>query len=77
MKGSVKETMGNVLVCRVQAEDKDNRGTAAWKVKYQIHGDTDNNFQIETDPETNDGLLYVKKVRSIPSVYYKDVPSLI
>lgn len=68
-KGSVKETVGDVLVCRVQADDKDTRGTAAWKAKYQIHGDTDNNFQIETDPETNDGLLYVKKVRSTPSIH--------
>lgn len=67
MAGSVKETMENVLVCRVQAEDEDTRGSAAWKVKYQIHGDPDNNFHIETDNETNDGLLYVKKVRSILS----------
>lgn len=61
--------MDNVLVCRVQADDKDTSGTAAWKVKYQIHDDPENNFRIETDPETNDGLLYVKKVRSILSVY--------
>lgn len=67
MAGSVKETMKNVLVYRVQAEDKDTRGSAAWKVKYQIHGDPDNNFHIETDNETNDGLLYVIKVRSILS----------
>lgn len=60
--GSAKETVENVLACRVQAEDADTRGTAAWRVKYQIHGDANDNFRIETDPETNDGLLYVKKV---------------
>lgn len=64
----MKETVNNTLVCRVQAEDKDTTGTAAWKVKYEVHGDTGNNFQIETDPETNDGLLYVIKVRPIPFV---------
>lgn len=63
----MKENVDNALVCRVQAEDEDTRGTEAWKVKYQIHGDADNNFQIETDPETNDGLLYVKKVQFILS----------
>lgn len=63
----MKENKDNALVGRVQAEDKDTRGTAAWRVKYQIHGDPDNKFQIETDNETNDGLLYVKKVQSILS----------
>lgn len=57
--------MENVLVSRVHVEDKDARGTAAWRVKYQIHGDTNENFRIETDPETNDGLLYVRKVRRV------------
>ncbi|XP_075898207.1 desmocollin 2-like protein isoform X2 [Nelusetta ayraudi] len=61
IEGSVKENVDNALVQRVQAEDKDTRNTAAWRVNYQIHGDPDNKFQIETDPETNDGLLYVKK----------------
>lgn len=77
MEGSVMENVNNVLVCRVQAEDKDTTGTAAWKVEYQIHGDTDNNFHIETDPETNDGLLYVKKVQSILYFIEKDVSVLL
>jgi len=38
----------------------------AWKAKYRIDGDTNNNFRITTDPETNEGLLYVDKV-STPS----------
>lgn len=58
----MKEREGNVLVSRVQVEDKDTRGTVAWRVKYKIHGDMNENFRIETDPETNEGLLYVRKV---------------
>lgn len=52
----------NVLVSRVQVTDKDTKGTAAWRAKYEIQGDTNNNFRITTDPETNEGLLYVEKV---------------
>ncbi|XP_076596261.1 cadherin-like protein 26 isoform X2 [Chaetodon auriga] len=59
--GKVKEGEENVLVTRLQATDKDTKGTEAWRAKYQIHGDTDNNFRITTDPETNEGLLYLEK----------------
>lgn len=60
--GRVKEGEENVLVSRLQMTDGDTRGTPAWRGKYQIHGDTNNNFKIVTDPETNEGLLYVEKV---------------
>ncbi|XP_070766908.1 cadherin-like protein 26 isoform X2 [Enoplosus armatus] len=59
--GRVKEGKENVLVSRLQVTDKDTKGTAAWRAKYQIQGDTNNNFRITTDPETNEGLLYVEK----------------
>ncbi|XP_040920169.1 cadherin-13 isoform X2 [Toxotes jaculatrix] len=59
--GSVKEGQKNVLVSRLHTTDADTKGTAAWRVKYQIQGDTNNYFSITTDPETNDGLLYVEK----------------
>ncbi|KAM3871780.1 cadherin-like protein 26 [Diretmus argenteus] len=59
--GRVKETEEHVLVLRLQVTDKDTKGTAAWRAKYKIHGDTNNNFRITTDPETNEGLLYVEK----------------
>lgn len=57
----MKEGVENVLISRVQVRDKDSKGTAAWRVKYKIHEDT-GNFRISTDPETNDGLLYLEKV---------------
>ncbi|KAM6929800.1 cadherin-2-like [Lycodopsis pacificus] len=59
--GRVKEGEQNVLVKRLQVTDKDSKGTAAWRAKYQIQGDTNKNFRITTDPETNEGLLYVEK----------------
>ncbi|XP_027133093.1 cadherin-like protein 26 isoform X2 [Larimichthys crocea] len=59
--GKVKEGMENVLVSRLHVKDADTKGTMAWKALYRIHGDTHNYFKISTDPETNDGLLYVQK----------------
>ncbi|XP_029361392.1 B-cadherin-like [Echeneis naucrates] len=59
--GKVKEGQENVLVSRVQVRDEDMKGTAAWRAKYQIYGDTSNSFRITTDRETNEGLLYVNK----------------
>ncbi len=60
--GRVKEREENVLVWRLQVKDQDTKGTAAWRAKYQIQGDTNNNFRIRTDPDSNEGLLYVEKV---------------
>uniref|UniRef100_UPI0037E90618 cadherin-like protein 26 isoform X2 n=1 Tax=Semicossyphus pulcher TaxID=241346 RepID=UPI0037E90618 len=57
----VKEGEENVLVLRVQVKDEDVKGTPAWRAKYIVHGDSNENFEITTDPETNDGLLVVKK----------------
>ncbi|XP_024147802.1 cadherin-like protein 26 [Oryzias melastigma] len=57
----VKEGEKDVLVSRLQVKDEDSKGTKAWKAKYHIHGDTDNNFRITTDPDTNEGLLFVQK----------------
>ncbi|XP_068609675.1 cadherin-like protein 26 [Brachionichthys hirsutus] len=59
--GHVKEGEDHVLVLRLQVTDRDKRGTAAWRAKYRIQGDDDNNFRITTDPETNEGRLYVEK----------------
>uniref|UniRef100_A0A3B5R9S0 Cadherin domain-containing protein n=1 Tax=Xiphophorus maculatus TaxID=8083 RepID=A0A3B5R9S0_XIPMA len=58
---SVKEGLQGVLISRLQVTDEDTRGTKAWRAKYKIQGDTNNNFRIDTDPETNEGLLYVQK----------------
>uniref|UniRef100_A0A4W5N2S2 Cadherin 26, tandem duplicate 2 n=1 Tax=Hucho hucho TaxID=62062 RepID=A0A4W5N2S2_9TELE len=60
--GSIKERdSGDVPVLRLQVSDKDTKGTEAWKAKYTIHGDKDQNFRITTDPDTNEGVLFVEK----------------
>ncbi|TNN43109.1 Cadherin-2 [Liparis tanakae] len=59
--GRVKEGEQNVLVNRLQVKDNDSRGSAAWMARYQIQGNS--YFRITTDRETNEGLLYVTKVK--------------
>lgn len=59
--GRVKEGKENVTVLRLQVKDEDAKGTSAWKAKYTIHGDTNKNFRISTDPNTNEGILVVQK----------------
>ncbi|XP_074536672.1 cadherin-like protein 26 [Halichoeres trimaculatus] len=58
---SVREGEENVVVTRVQVKDEDTYGSPAWRAVYKIHGDSNNNFKITTDPETNKGLLTVAK----------------
>ncbi|XP_041860759.1 cadherin-like protein 26 isoform X2 [Melanotaenia boesemani] len=65
----VTEGEENVLVSRLQVKDEDVKGTAAWRAKFHIQGDTHNNFRITTDPETNEGLLYLEK-----QLNYEDDP---
>uniref|UniRef100_A0A667ZI92 Cadherin 27 n=1 Tax=Myripristis murdjan TaxID=586833 RepID=A0A667ZI92_9TELE len=54
------QTAGFSLV-RLHVTDGDSPNTAAWRAKYFIHGDEGGHFKIETDPETNDGILTVVK----------------
>lgn len=60
--GKVKERETGVEVLRLQVTDKDIRGSKAWKAKYTIYGDKKEQFKIETDPVTNEGILTVVKV---------------
>ncbi|KAJ8016236.1 hypothetical protein DPEC_G00005110 [Dallia pectoralis] len=59
--GSIKERDSGVEVLRLQVYDQDIAGSDAWKAKYTIHGDKDQNFRITTDPKTNEGVLLVEK----------------
>ena len=63
-KARVGENKADVLVLRIPVEDKDLKGTANWKVIFKItKGNENGYFRVDTDPETNEGLLYVTKVR--------------
>ncbi|XP_051515753.1 cadherin-like protein 26 [Myxocyprinus asiaticus] len=55
----VREGQHGEPVCRLQVTDKDSRGTAAWRAKYSLQGEQSQHFKIETDPETNDGVITV------------------
>uniref|UniRef100_H3CVJ9 Cadherin 15, type 1, M-cadherin (myotubule) n=1 Tax=Tetraodon nigroviridis TaxID=99883 RepID=H3CVJ9_TETNG len=48
-------------VGRVNVTDRDDPGTGNWEAKYSILNDQDGNFDIRTDPVTNQGLLTVVK----------------
>ncbi|KAI5619855.1 desmocollin-1 [Silurus asotus] len=61
-KGKVMENKANLLVLRIPVEDKDLKNTPNWKAVYEItKGNENGNFEIKTDPITNEGLLYVTK----------------
>lgn len=61
-KANIKENQADVLVLRIPVDDKDERKTKNWNAKFQItEGNANGNFRIDTDPETNEGLLYIIK----------------
>lgn len=61
-KGTVMENQQNVLVLRIPVEDRDLINTPNWRALYEVtKGNESGNFRMETDPKTNEGLLYVIK----------------
>ncbi|XP_042353536.1 desmocollin 2 like isoform X2 [Plectropomus leopardus] len=62
LTAKVKENEKEKLLLRIPVEDKDLKGTPNWITKFVImKGNENGNFRIDTDPKTNDGLLYVAK----------------
>ncbi|XP_030915997.1 cadherin-1 [Geospiza fortis] len=59
---SVAENEVGVVVARLHVTDQDLPGSPAWQAVYHIRsGDPQGDFEITTDPKTNDGLLKTAK----------------
>lgn len=59
----MKENENEKLILRIPVQDKDLINTPNWVSKFVIpKGNEGGNFRIDTDPKTNEGLLYVSKV---------------
>ncbi|MBN3313338.1 DSC2 protein, partial [Atractosteus spatula] len=68
----IEENKNDVLLLRIPVDDKDLKKTPNWNAKYFItEGNENRNFRIETDPETNEALLYVSK-----ALDYEKTPNL-
>lgn len=62
-QGEVMELQTLKEVLRVAVEDKDSPNTPGWRAQYFfIKGNEEGNYKMETDPQTNEGVLSVVKV---------------
>ncbi|KAF4077892.1 hypothetical protein AMELA_G00193230 [Ameiurus melas] len=59
--GRIKEREIGAEVYRIQVVDKDSPGSPGWRAKFTLHGEKAENFKIEANPETNEGILSVVK----------------
>ncbi|NXW38306.1 CADH1 protein, partial [Phaetusa simplex] len=61
-EGTVNENEVGVVVTQLHVTDKDMQGSPAWQAVYHIKsGDTNGDFSISTDPQTNNGILKTAK----------------
>lgn len=64
--GEVPENRVDVIVANLTVTDKDQPHTPAWNAVYRISGgDPTGRFAIQTDPNSNDGLVTVVKVSAL------------
>ncbi|XP_055508686.1 cadherin-like protein 26 [Leucoraja erinacea] len=60
--GNVYENDEHVFILRLSITDTDVPHTSAWRAVYKIReGNENGNYKIETDAETNDGILSLVK----------------
>ncbi|XP_026016950.1 desmocollin-3-like isoform X1 [Astatotilapia calliptera] len=59
---TAQENESEKLLLRIPVQDKDLINTSNWMSKFVItKGNENGNFRIVTDPQTNEGLLYISK----------------
>lgn len=61
----VKEREVGISPIQIHVRDKDTQGSPAWRARYMLHGEMSEFFQVDTNPETNDGILTLLKVRAV------------
>lgn len=64
--GQVPENEVNYLIATLKVTDKDAPNTEPWLAQYTILNDPEGQFEVTTDPVTNDGLLKTAKVCVVP-----------
>ncbi|XP_029006658.1 cadherin-like protein 26 [Betta splendens] len=57
--GKVREEETGSSPLRLHVADEDTRNSPAWRARFIIRGDEGGHFKMETDPNTNDGVLTV------------------
>ena len=74
----MNENEAEILILRIPVDDKDAPNTPNSQAVFQIlEGNEDKHFRIETDPLTNEGLLYVAKVTALFALLYYTSASLV
>ncbi|XP_060793173.1 cadherin-13-like isoform X4 [Neoarius graeffei] len=61
IKGQIKEGEIGMEVYRIQVTDGDSPGSPGWRAKFTLDGEKAENFGIEKNPKTNEGILSVVK----------------
>ncbi|XP_053338024.1 cadherin-like protein 26 isoform X1 [Clarias gariepinus] len=59
--GQVKERETGAEVYRIQVSDLDTPGSSSWLAKFTLYGEKAENFNLKTNPDNNEGILYVVK----------------
>lgn len=72
--GRVKEGAIGISPLRLHVTDRDVSHSPAWRARFTIHGDKGSHFTIQTDPDSNDGILEVVRVsvRLLPAPHDGD-----
>lgn len=65
-EGLVEENRVNVEVMRIKVLDKDERGSDNWLANFTfVSGNEKGYFRIETDNQTNEGIVVLVKVSTV------------